>query len=136
LIPIKWPWTSTSAPHDAARDGLAHTKGVADRQHLIAHLQLVGVAQREGGQTVQLDLEHGQIGVGVGADHLRAGAAAVIELHLDRVGALDHMVVGQDVAVGADDHAAAQTGLRPAVAVGCFAKEEAKPRVAAMRVRA
>ena len=84
-----------------AGDGLADAEGVADRQHLVAHLQRVGVAQRDDRQAVQRDLEDGQVGVGVGADHLAARLAAVVEDDLDIVGALDHVVVGEDVAVGA-----------------------------------
>ena len=51
---------------------------IADGQHLIAHLGLVGVAHDDHGQLVQLDLDDGQIGVGVGADDLGPAAAAIV----------------------------------------------------------
>ena len=117
---------------DAAGDGLADAEGVADGQHLVAHLQGVGVAQHDHGQLVELDLEHRQVGVGVGADHLAARVAAVVERDVDLVGAFHHVVVGEDVAVGADDHAAAQADLRLVGAL--VAEEEAEPRVVAARI--
>ena len=51
------------------------------------------------------DADHRQVGFGIGADHLGRRLAAVRQHHLDLVGGLDHVVVGQDVAVGADDDA-------------------------------
>ncbi len=42
---------------------------------------------------------------------MRQDAAAVGEQHLDLVGAFDHMVVGEHIALRADDHARAQAGL-------------------------
>jgi len=50
---------------DAAGDGLTDAEGVADGQHLVAHLQVVGIAQHDHRQLVEFDLEHGQVAVGV-----------------------------------------------------------------------
>ena len=116
---------------DAAGYGLAHAKRVANGQHLIAHRKLVRVAQHDHGQFVEFDLEDRKVGVRVGADHGGAGTPAVGERDLNFVGAFDHMVVGEDVAIGADDHAAAQPGLGLAALV---AKEELEPRIVAARV--
>jgi len=116
---------------DAAGHGLADAEGIADGQHLVAHLQFVGAAQHDHRQLVELDLEHGQVGVGIGADHLAARVAAVVERDLDLVGALDHVVVGEDVTIGAHDHAAAQAHLGLVVLV---AEEEAEPGVVAARM--
>ena len=68
----------------------------------------VRVAQHDHRQLVHFDLEDGQVGLGVGADGAGACAAAVREGDVDFVGALDHVVVGQNVTVLADDDAAAQ----------------------------
>ena len=62
--------------------------GVRRGQYLIAHLQRVGVAQRDDRQPVQGDLQDGQVRVRVGADYLCLCPAAVVEHHLDFVGAL------------------------------------------------
>jgi hypothetical protein len=63
---------------------------------------------------------------------LRLGLARVVEDDLDLVGAFDHVVVGQDVAAGADDHAAAQAALRFVGAL--VAEEKLEPRVFGVRV--
>ncbi len=111
---------------DAAGHGLADTKGVADGQHRVAHLQGLGIAQGDGGQALQVDFEHGQVGFGVGANDLGARTAAIGEHHLDLVHAIDHMVVGQHVPFRRDDDARADARLRLLVGL---AKEVAEPGV-------
>ena len=58
---------------------------------------------------------------------LSTAATAIIEHDFDSVGSLNHVVVRQDVATGADDHAAAQSCLGLAVPIP---KKEAEPGVA------
>ena len=60
---------------------------------------------------MKIDLQHGQIGVRVGADDACLGGAPVGQGHLDFVGILDHVMVGQDVALLADDDAGAEAAL-------------------------
>src|SRR3989344_5551616 len=50
-------------------------KGGADGQHPFAHLQVARAAQAHGGQILGVDLEHGHVGLGVGAQHLGAELA-------------------------------------------------------------
>ena len=71
-------------------------------------LQLGGTAERHGGQRLlRGDLEQRQIGLGVLADHLvDLQLGAVVEVDDDLVGAVDHVVVGDDVAFLAVDHEA------------------------------
>src|SRR3712207_9220750 len=54
---------------------------------------------------------HGEVGGGVGADDLRLERAAVVQLDANLLRAVDDVVVGQDVAVGADDDAGAEAAL-------------------------
>ena len=63
------------------------------------------------GSGVKIDLQNGQVRVRVAADDVRIRHAAVGELHLDRVGIGDHMIVGDDVAAAVDDDAGAQAAL-------------------------
>jgi hypothetical protein len=90
--------------------------GIADGEHKVPDLYLVGIPQLHLHQALCiLDLQYGDIGAGIGADHLGLQAAVVIEVDLDQLGALDHMVIGQDVALGGidDDPGAGALHLAP-----------------------
>ena len=54
-----------------------------------------------------IDLEHRDVGVGIAADDLGLELAPVEQPDRDLLGAFDHVVVGEDVAVGRDDEAGA-----------------------------
>ena len=112
---LKRPETDTAAQRadDPAADRLADAEGIADRQHHVANLELVAVAKRGGRKAGGLDLEDREVGKRVSADHL--GFVALVRFadgnaHIIR--ALDHVVVGENVAVGGDDDAGAETFLR------------------------
>jgi len=78
---------------------------VADGHHPLADAQ--GVRIPEGGKgdvALGFDLDQRQVGGRVGAHHIGLEFRAVGELHDYRFGALDHMVVGQDVSCLVDDH--------------------------------
>ena len=62
--------------------------------------------ERCGRQAVAVHLQHGDLGVRVGADYARAFRGAVGEGHVHAGGILDDVVVGNDVAVVAVDHTA------------------------------
>src|SRR4029078_9242458 len=74
--------------------------------------------------------QKGEVARLVGADQLRGERAIVGEIDLDFVGALDDVVVGEDVTVGGDDHARPERALsrhprRPALtAAGKLLAEE------------
>ena len=65
-----------------------------------------------------LHLQHGQVARRVGADDLRVESAAVGQVDLHLLRPVDDVVVGQHVAVGADDDARAEAtfAVRPRVA--------------------
>jgi sec-independent protein translocase protein TatC len=96
---------------DARGHRLADVEGVADGQHRVAHHDLIDPAQADHGQAVQIHLQHRDVAFRVGADQPGLGRPAIGELHLDLVGAVDHVVVGQQVALGRHDHARAQADL-------------------------
>ncbi|MNO74942.1 hypothetical protein D3C76_659620 [compost metagenome] len=87
----------------------------ADRQHPLADLELVGIAELEGRQVLGLDLQHSHVAARIGADQLGLVLAAVGQAHENLVGVGHHMVIGQDVAITGNDEARAQ-GLRLALA--------------------
>ena len=96
----------------------------------------------------RLHLDQRDVGVRIGADPLGPQAPAVGQPHHDPVGALDHVMVGQDVAIRIDDEAgpgaAARTftlalrraaeevgavGQRQSRRAGCGAADRARRRV-------
>ena len=98
----------TAAPEradDARGHGLAETERVADRQHEIADLQPVGIADRDRGQTSGGNLQHGDVGVGVAADQFRGQPPIVLGGDFDAVCILDDVRIGHHIALrGVDDH--------------------------------
>jgi len=56
-------------------------------------------------QPAGLDADQGDVAARVGTDHHRVELALVGKADLDLVGLLDHVRIGQDVAVRADDEA-------------------------------
>jgi hypothetical protein len=84
------------------------------------------------GQVVEVDLEHGDVGFDIGAHDTGPHLAAVLQLHFDLGGVFHHVVVGEQVALGRNDHARAQPYLLllrgPAVA-----EEELEARVVGVR---
>ena len=70
---------------------------------ILAELPMVTEAKPGGG-----NLEHSDIGARIGADDLGFELALILQGDFDVGGAIDDVIIGQDVAVGADDHARAQ----------------------------
>ena len=114
---------------DARCHGLAHAKGVANGQHHIAYLQVLGLSQHNHGQFVERDFQQCQIGVRVGANDFGRSTAAIGQHDFDVVRILNDMVVGQDVAFGADNDATAQPGW---ILFFLLTIEKFEPRVLAL----
>jgi len=89
-------------------DRLSDAERIADREHHVADLHRIGVAQHDRREVARLDLEHREIGLRVGADDLRRRRFALAQRHGDGAGAFDHVVVGEHVALRAHHHARAK----------------------------
>ena len=83
---------------DPRGHGLAQPERVADRQHEIADLQPVGIAERHRGQIVGRDLQHRDVGLRIAADQLCRETPVVLGRDLDLCRVLDDMTVGQNIA--------------------------------------
>src|SRR5690606_5259008 len=97
----------------------------ANRHDRLAGAQRVGVAQRHDGGHLGVDLDDRQVGARVGADELAGYRRAVSEDHAQLVAALDDVVVGDDVAVFADDEAGARAGRHNLIGIAEEAAGEA-----------
>ena len=92
---------------DAHGDGLTDTEGIADGEHHVAHPGPAGLVDGNRREVGQLYLEHRQIGVRIRPEHGGTRFAAVLEHDPDLVGATDQVMIGDDVSLGAHDHAGA-----------------------------
>ena len=117
-------WTavdvSIARRDDARGHGFAEAEGIADRHHAVADAHLVAVAELHRLQRlVALDLEHGNVHLGILTDDLRLQLAPVGEDHHDVVGVADDVIVGDDDAARIDHEARTQrrrlVGARRAV---------------------
>ena len=70
---------------DALRHGALEAERRADRDDLLADLEVIGAAERRRGQAaLAVGLDDGEVGLGVGADDRRLGVRAVVERDRDR----------------------------------------------------
>src|SRR5215472_8316714 len=98
IVPTK---DLTLGTHDTGGDRHAHVKRISDGHHPIADFSFVGIPQCRTRQCIfRGDLDQGEVGLLILADDLRTEFPLVAECDLDLVGGTDHVVVGQDVAVG------------------------------------
>ena len=80
------------------------------------------------------DAHHREVGVRIGADDLAGDGAPVVQGDLDVGHALDHVVVGEDVALAAHDDARAERELGLGRQVEALAEEALEDRVVEQRV--
>ena len=106
---------ATERRDDTQSDGRVETDGIADGDHPVAHLQVVGAAERGNRQSLaaRLDLHGREVHVLVTALDDAFEGAPIGEGDGDLVGILDDMRVGEDHAVLIQDHAAALPRLAP-----------------------
>lgn len=77
----------------------------ADRHHPLARLERIGIAQAHGRQALGLDLQQRHVVLLIAPHHLGLELAAVGELDGDFAGAIDHVMIGQHIAIGGNDEA-------------------------------
>src|SRR6185369_16989875 len=73
---------------------------IADGDRPLADAQVVGVAELGGRQRARgVDLEHGDVALGIASDKLGSELPLIGETHDDVLSVLDHVVVRQDVSL-------------------------------------
>ena len=103
--------TAARGAHDALRHGLADAVGIADREHDVADAQCIGAAHGHDGQLGDVQMQNGDVRVGILPDDGRVGDATVGELHPDRIRARDDVLIRHDGAGGIDDDAGSQAAF-------------------------
>src|SRR5262249_10604521 len=93
---------------DADGDGVLITVSVADGDDRLADHEVGGGAHGHDGQgLVDVDLEQGQVALGVAGDDAGTRGSAVRQPAADQADVLDHVLVRYDVAARVDDDAGA-----------------------------
>src|SRR5579859_74027 len=95
--------------HDPHGRGLPDTKRVADCKYVVAHLKLVGIAERKSGQSGRRDFHYRDICFWIAAHNFAFELTLVGKRYLDVSRLVDHMIVGEDVTVSSDDDARPET---------------------------
>src|SRR6185369_1837619 len=85
----------------------------------LARMELRGVAPGHCGQVVRIDLDDGEVGQFVGADDLSREYAAIMQSDLDLRGAVDDVIVSNDIAIGGDDDSTSNAMLQRLL-LGCY----------------
>ncbi len=114
---------------DAGARAFFEAVRLTDREHVVAHFELIGIADAYGGQIACVDFQHRDVGDRVDAEHFRFELAAIGQLHGDALGVAHHVRVGQNHAVGADDEARAEPALWNVVARNRHLAEELRERI-------
>ena len=74
---------------------MRQTEGVANRDHPVADIERIGIAERKRGEVLVFDADDRDVGELVAPHDVRRDVSPVGELHLDLGGVLDDVVVGE-----------------------------------------
>ena len=97
---------------DTGGDAVLEAERRTNGDNPFARLELRGVAEAHRRQILRLDLDHGHVGAFIDTDDLGCVLAPVRHLDGDCGRAVDHVSIGQNVAVGTDDEAGAFAARR------------------------
>ena len=109
---------------DSSCHGVVQAKGVADGNRPLTGPELVGIAQAGHRQVVGHHLHHSHIGEGVSAEHFAFELPAIGQGDGHPIGALHHVFIGEDQAVGTGDEA----DPWPLLALGRWTKTQDPPQ--------
>src|SRR6056297_188389 len=115
LVAVRIQAEAAQRTHDARGHRVLQAEGIADGDDEIADLEDVGVADGQFDQPVFLDLQQRDVRAWVRTDDLGFQRAVVEQGDLDLVGAVHHVVVGDDIAVVRVHDDARARALHPAL---------------------
>src|SRR5260370_19958172 len=98
--------------HDSGGHGQVEPERVADCDYPVSHLRFARITECRGRQLfLAVDFDKREVGLRVLADNLRSELPLIHQRHVDRIRMPDNVLVGENVAVGADYDARAETML-------------------------
>ena len=110
--------------HEPAPDAALLRARRCQRDHGVAGFERVAVGEHRGRESLALHLEEGEAHLEVLGDQLRARSPALDERDLDRLGAHDDVVHGEDQPRRVDDHAAAEAVVAQDLGRGVVAGDD------------
>jgi hypothetical protein len=117
------PQLAGDGADDPEGDRVVQTERAAEGEHELSGAQFVGVAEGQRRQVARVDFDHREIGLEIESDDLgieaasaraqdRAAVGGERQLHADALRAAHDVRIGDDVAIGIDDHAGSGCPLR------------------------
>ena len=97
------------AAHHARRNGRLEAERIAHGDHQLSHLETFRVAEFGHGQVAGCETDQGQVGGRVVADQVGGQRVALRRDRTKLAAAVDHMAVGQGIAVGGQDKTRARS---------------------------
>ncbi len=111
--------------YDAARNRLADTEWIADGEHQITHLNLVGISQSKHRELLlRLDLQHREIGRLVAQQYPAFKLTPVGKRDLDFVCILDDVIIRHNNTGAINDHTGTERLLDTRLACAKLAAKE------------
>src|SRR5258708_6569861 len=101
---------------EAGGDAVLEIEGRADGDHPLARPQPAGVADLHGGQILRVDLQQRDVRLVIAPDHLGLEFTPIGEPHGHARGVVDHVRVGENETIRADDEARTHAFFRRVVA--------------------
>ena len=111
---------ATLRRHNASSHGLFQRERTPNRQHPVANIHRVRVAEFCCGEwVIHLNLDDRQVSFWIGSNHLRIVLDArriAVQFHPNPVCLIDYVLISNDVALGIDNHSRSQRVLGRAAA--------------------
>ena len=119
--------------NNASSDCCLESERTAHRKHPIANLHALGIAQLGAWQSsIYIDLDHRQIGFGVGANHfgvMEHARRIIVKLDSNAVSFLNHVPVGDYESLGINDHSRTERTLTDGTATRATATGAAEEAI-------
>ena len=114
LYAIRTQGTSLSAD-DTSRNGAVEVERITYGQYPLAQFQVVAIPNLDSRKSLGINLHQGEVGCFIGTDNASVELSSVVQFDIDFISLSNHMIVGNDIAVGTDNHTTTR-----AMSVGLF----------------
>ena len=130
FVPFDTQAAAPESADDATGHGLVEPKRVADGHDKVAHPQTARIGKTDLDKFIGVNFQYRQIHLGIAANHGRVQQPAVRQGHVDVVGTLHNMIVGDDISpIRIHHHTAAGAARLPVTLPVRHVEEATEERV-------